>query len=167
MMQDEKAKAQEMAEILRKQEANLTFESFDSEAAWQIGQSLRKRAASINGDVSIDITVGGLQLFHSAVGNPSPNNENWIRRKRNTVMAFWKSSALVGQEMKASGRALSDHGYSENDMTLSGGSFPIRIKNMGVVGTVTISGLSHDQDHPLIVDALSEYLGVSTKPTQK
>lgn len=166
-MQDEKTKAREMAEILRKQEADLTFASFDSEAAWQIGQSLRKRAISINGNVTIDITVGGLQLFHSAVGHPSPNNENWIRRKRNTVMTFWQSSALVGQEMKASGRTLADHGYSENDMTLSGGSFPIRIKNLGVVGTVTVSGLSHDMDHPLIVDALSEYLGISTVSTQK
>jgi uncharacterized protein (UPF0303 family) len=167
IMQDEKAKAREIAEILRKQEADLTFESFDTEAAWQIGQSLRKRALSMNGNVTIDITVGGLQLFHSAVGHPAPNNDNWIRRKRNTVMTFWQSSALVGQEMKASGRSQSDHGYSANDMTLSGGSFPIRIKNLGVVGTITISGLPHDMDHPLIIDALSEYLGISTEPSQK
>ncbi len=167
MIQDEKTKAREMAEIIRKQETDLTFDSFDTEAAWQIGQSLRKRAISINGNVTIDITVGGLQLFHSAVGNPSPNNDNWIRRKRNTAMTFWQSSALVTQEMKASGRTLLDHGYTENDLALSGGSFPIRIKNLGVVGTVTISGLHNDMDHPLIVDALSEYLGISTESTQK
>ena len=163
MTQDEKSAAQAMAEIIRKQEADLTFDSFDNESAWQIGQSLRKHALGHGGSVSIDITVNGLQLFHSVAGHPTPNNDNWVRRKRSTVLEFWKSSLLVTQEMKASGRTLLEYGLSENDLALSGGSFPIRLKDLGVVGTVTVSGLPQTHDHQLIVDTLSEYLGVKTE----
>jgi uncharacterized protein (UPF0303 family) len=163
MMQDEKLAAQAMAETIRKQEADLVFSHFDNDTAWLIGQSLRKHAAEHGGNVSIDITVGGLQLFHSVVGHPTPNNDNWVRRKRSTVLEFWKSSLLVAKEMKASGRTLLEHGLSENDMALSGGSFPIRLKDLGVVGAVTVSGLPQTHDHQLIVDTLSGYLGVKTE----
>lgn len=167
MMQDDKLAAQAMAEIIRKQEADLVFSHFDNDTAWQIGQSLRKHALDHGGSVSIDITANGLQLFHSVVGHPTPNNDNWVRRKRSTVLEFWKSSLLVAQEMKASGRTLLEHGLSENDLALSGGSFPIRIKNLGVVGAVTVSGLPQTHDHQLIVDTLSEYLDIKTESVLK
>ena len=166
-MQDGKAAAQTMAEIIRKQEAELIFSHFDGDTAWAVGQSLRKHALNLGGSVSIDITVSGLQLFHSIAGQPAPNNDNWVRRKRNTVMEFWKSSLLVAQEMKASGRTLAEYGLPEKDLALSGGSFPIRIKNLGVVGAITVSGLPQTHDHQLIVDTLSEYMGIKTESVLK
>ncbi len=166
-MQDEKAAAQAMAEVIRKQEADLAFDHFDYDSAWVIGQSLRKHAMDHGGSVSIDITVSGLQVFHSVVGQPTPNNDNWVRRKRNTVLEFWKSSLLVAQETKVSGRTLVEYGLAENDLALSGGSFPIRIKNLGVVGAITVSGLPQTHDHQLIVGTLSEYMGVKTESVLK
>ncbi len=162
-MQNEKPAAPDMAEIIRKQEAALVFDEFDGEAAFAIGQGLRERAMRLGGNVSIDITANGVTLFHCASGRPTPNNMRWVRRKRNTVLEFHKSSLLVAQEMKASARTLQDFGLAESDYALSGGGFPIRISSLGVVGAITVSGLPQTHDHQLIVDALSQYLRVKTE----
>ena len=40
-------------------------------------------------------------------------------------------------------------------MILPWGSIPIMVKNAGIVGAVTVKGLSDVDDHNLIVEALS------------
>jgi len=119
-------------------------------------------AIAHGGSVSIDITLNGLQLFHTIVEKPSPNNDRWVTRKRSTVLEFWKSSLLVTQEMLLSGRTLTDFGLDEKDLALSGGGFPIRIKDVGVVGAIVVSGLPQTHDHQLIVDTLAKYLHADT-----
>ena len=162
-MQDEKGAVRQLAEIIRRQEAALQFDHFDAGDAWLIGQSLRVRAIAHGGSVSIDIVLGGLQLFHSVVEQPSPNNDRWVKRKRATVQEFWKSSLLVAQEMLLSGRTLKEFGLNEKDFALSGGGFPIRIKNGGVIGAIVVSGLPQTHDHQLIVDTLAEHLHVQVE----
>ncbi len=162
-MQDDKDAPRQMAEIIRRQEAALQFEHFDAGDAWAIGQSLRVHALAHGGSVSIDITFSGLQLFHTVVEKPSPNNDRWVARKRNTVLEFWKSSLLVTQEMLLSGRTLAEFGLNEKEFALSGGGFPIRMKDAGVAGAIVVSGLPQTHDHQLIVDALAEYLHVDAE----
>jgi len=103
-MQEENSSAQAMAEIIRTQEKALQFDNFTADDAWTIGMSLREHAMARGGNVSIDITLNRLALFHSVAGQPTPNNDRWVNRKRNTVLEFWKSSLLVAQEMILSGR---------------------------------------------------------------
>lgn len=38
------------------------------------------------------------------------------------------------------------------------GSFPVRVRGAGVVAAVTVSGLSSDDDHQLVVDSIREFL---------
>ena len=45
---------------------------------------------------------------------------------------------------------------------MSGGAFPIRVAGAGVVAVITVSGLASDDDHQLVVDAITEYLGAGS-----
>jgi uncharacterized protein (UPF0303 family) len=46
---------------------------------------------------------------------------------------------------------------SEADFAPHGGSFPIIIKDTGVIGTITVSGLPSAVDHGLVVDVIRAY----------
>ena len=47
----------------------------------------------------------------------------------------------------------------EKEYACCGGGFPLAVKEVGVVGTICVSGLPHLEDHKLIIDSLKEYLG--------
>ncbi len=154
---------QEMLAIVAEQEALLRFASFSPEDAWELGLKLRENGQKHGGDMAMDITVSGLSLFRCAVGRPSPNNSRWIQRKINTVSQYWKSSLRVFLELKLSGRTLEESGWSQQELALSGGCFPLRLGDSAVIGTVTVSGLPHTHDHQLIADTLAEHLGVPVR----
>jgi len=40
-----------------------------------------------------------------------------------------------------------------------GGSFPIAVSGTGIIGSVTVSGLSQRADHELVVEALCSEIG--------
>jgi uncharacterized protein (UPF0303 family) len=39
-----------------------------------------------------------------------------------------------------------------------GGAFPLIIRDVGVVGTITVSGLPQQEDHELVVTTLKQFL---------
>ena len=41
-----------------------------------------------------------------------------------------------------------------------GGAFPVMVRHVGMVGTVTVSGLPQAEDHRLVVSVLREFLGL-------
>ena len=40
------------------------------------------------------------------------------------------------------------------------GAFPIRIRDVGVIGTVTVSGLPQADDHAFVTEMIGSFLGV-------
>ena len=78
------------------QQERLQFEHFDFSTAWAVGTALRTLAESRGQCVSIDIEVNGLPLFFSAMPGTTPDNIDWIRRKKNVVALFRRSSYAVG-----------------------------------------------------------------------
>ena len=42
-----------------------------------------------------------------------------------------------------------------------GGSFPIRVRDVGVVGSVTVSGLPEADDHAFVVEMIEAFLAAS------
>ena len=46
------------------------------------------------------------------------------------------------------------HGLSPEDYVLAGGGFPVKVKGVGAIGVIAVSGLPQRQDHEVIVAAL-------------
>lgn len=144
---------------LLQEEQELQFIKFNETTAWQIGSHLVERALSLNYPVTIDITRGDHQLFHASMDGTSADNDEWIKRKVRVVYRFGHSSFYMGQLLKSKGKSIEEAYFiSENLYASHGGCFPIIIKDTGVIGTITISGLAQEDDHRLVVQAIRDYL---------
>ncbi len=144
---------------LRQQEEDIQFISFTSDTALAIGMTLLQEARKRGKSVAIDITRGGLQLFHFAMEGTSVDNGEWIKRKNNVVNRFGRSSYFVGISLLSTGKTMEEkYLLSSHDYAAHGGAFPLIIKNVGVVGTITVSGLPQQEDHELVVTTLKQFL---------
>ncbi|MDX3924383.1 MAG: heme-degrading domain-containing protein [Shinella sp.] len=145
---------------LAEQEKLLRFACFDPDAAWELGNIVRRTALSRGAAVAIDISLRDRTLFHSALPGTSTDNVEWIRRKRNTVLRLWNSSYLVGRRLALSGRAQEEaHVLPLADYAVHGGGFPILHQGLGCIGAVTVSGVPQREDHAIVADSIAEFLG--------
>lgn len=88
------------------QEKRLQFKSFDSGVAWALGNALKAAAEKRHVAVAIDIQVNGHALFSYAMAGTTPDNWEWIRRKRNVVMRYRRSSYAIGLKHQRAGTTL-------------------------------------------------------------
>ncbi len=148
--------------ILDEQERLLQFGTFDADTAWTLGSLLREKLRARGAGGSVEIEVAGHLLFACVTQGGTPGQANWIRRKRNTVHHFARSTYAIGRKLERDGATLpSRHGLSDADHVAHGGGFPILLRGTGMVGTVIFSGLPQRDDHNLVVDALAEVLGAN------
>lgn len=142
------------------QERELVLPRLDADIAWQIGSKLRAIAAERHLPIVIDIRRFGHPLFYAAMDGTTPDNPEWVRRKGNVVARFHHSSYIDALNEKLKGKTIYEsQGLSLVEYATHGGSFPIRVANAGVVGSITVSGLPMRQDHELVVEALCAVLG--------
>ncbi|KVP08271.1 hypothetical protein WJ83_02450 [Burkholderia ubonensis] len=142
------------------QEQALVFPRFDAARAWALGSRLHALAASRGHAVAIDIATFGQTLFFAALAGATPDNADWVRRKRNVVAHFRRSSYAIGLRMQQAGTTLADkHGLPVTEYSPHGGAFPLTVDGAGVIGSVTVSGLPQRADHGLVVEALCAELG--------
>jgi uncharacterized protein (UPF0303 family) len=146
--------------LARRHEELLVFPSFDESDAWQLGQSLRASAQQLGASVAIDIRRGDDCLFFTAMPGTTPANADWARRKRNLVNLLQSSSYVNGLLIRLGTVNPEFMALPTRDFAWAGGCFPIRVTGSGVVGTITVSGLPQREDHKLVVDTISDYLGV-------
>lgn len=150
----------EKLEELKQQEEALIFEAFNSEKAWDLGNLLvalaRQKATK---PVAISITMNHHTLFYYAFDGTTPDNEAWLRRKENSVYRFYKSTYHLGVYVKLRQDTIFNrYAVSPQEFAQMAGGFPIRVKDMGVVGTVSISGMSDVEDHEMVVEGIRAYL---------
>jgi uncharacterized protein (UPF0303 family) len=144
------------------QEQRLQFERFDATTAWTLGVRLKEAAEAHGVAVAIDIQLHGQPLFFYAMPGTTPDNVDWIRRKRNVVQRFQRSSYAVGLYHQQKGTTLEGQlGVDTRDYAPHGGCFPLKLIGTGCVGTITVSGLPQRQDHELVVEVLAALLGHS------
>jgi uncharacterized protein (UPF0303 family) len=147
-------------ERITRQERRLWFERFDAGTAWELGSRLKMAAEVRGAALVIDVGLCGWQLFHCAMPGTTPDNADWARRKRNTVLRFHRSSYAVGLSLQRQGTTLeAKAGVPLSDYATHGGGFPILLAGQTCIGAITVSGLPQREDHELIVAVLAEYLG--------
>jgi uncharacterized protein (UPF0303 family) len=143
------------------QEQLLQFDGFDAQTAWALGSLMREIAVEREYKIAIEVRQQNLPLFYTALPGTSPDNADWLRRKRNVVERFHKSSYAIGLNMEQRGMTLVErYGVALADYAPNGGGFPVRVKAVGVVGFVGVSGLAQRDDHGFIVEALAHMLKV-------
>jgi uncharacterized protein (UPF0303 family) len=144
---------------LEQQEQRLQFTRFDNDDAWRLGCLIVALAKERQLPVAVDIRRHGHQLFHAALPGTAPDNDAWIERKVRVVDRFSAASYLVGRRLSAKGRTLDQtQGVDPAHYATHGGSFPVRIRDVGVVGAITVSGLAQADDHALVVEAIEKFL---------
>jgi uncharacterized protein (UPF0303 family) len=146
---------------LEAQEEQLVFTRFSNEDAWRLGSAMVAAAVERALPVTIDIRRHGQQLFHVALPGTTAENDSWIERKVNVVNRFAAASYLVGRRLAARGSALDEAlGVEPRLFAAHGGAFPIRIRDVGVVGTVTVSGLPQADDHAFVAEMIGAFLSI-------
>jgi uncharacterized protein (UPF0303 family) len=142
------------SEDLLAEEEELQFGSFTNDDAWALGCALVEAARGL--PVAIDISRGEQRLFHAGLPGSAADNDAWIERKNRVVRRFEHSSYYmnVSSEGEFNARYLLD----ESEFAAHGGAFPVIVRGVGVVGTVTVSGLPQEEDHRLVVSVLRAFL---------
>ncbi|TNM62016.1 heme-degrading domain-containing protein [Aliirhizobium smilacinae] len=145
---------------IAEQERLLVFDRFDSDEAWALGERLRRLASERGLPVAIDVTLHSMPVFYTALSGSTADNARWVRRKRNIVLHFLRSSYAVGLRLAQQDATLEEKfSLSDTDYAAHGGSFPITVAGVGCIGAVTVSGLPQREDHNLVVAVLAEMLG--------
>jgi uncharacterized protein (UPF0303 family) len=146
---------------LEAQEEQLVFTRFSNADGWRLGSAMVAAAIERALPVTIDIRRHGQQLFHVALSGTTAENDSWIERKVNVVNRFAAASYLVGRRLAARGITLDEAlGVEPRLFAAHGGAFPIRIRDVGVVGTVTVSGLPQADDHAFVTEMIGAFLGL-------
>jgi uncharacterized protein (UPF0303 family) len=153
---------EQLLSTLLKQEEVLRLTEFTNDIAFELGLRLVEAARKEGKGITIDIRRNGQQLFHSALPGTSADNDAWIVRKNRVVDRFGHSSYYMGRYYASNDSTLEKSALlPESEYAAHGGAFPIIIKNVGVVGTITVSGLPQREDHEFVVRVLAGFLGVT------
>jgi uncharacterized protein (UPF0303 family) len=145
--------------LIDQQEQCLQFEYFDKATAWELGCTLKSMCEKKNSAIAIEIRLCHETVFFCSMPGASPNNADWVRRKRNTTELLQQCSYAAGRVLARDAQTQQSlSGLPLRDYSSYGGSFPIRIVGVGFVGAVTVSGLPERDDHNLIVQALATML---------
>ena len=145
--------------LVKKQEQDLILPQFDEDVAFSVGAALRQRALAESLGIVIDIRTWDRQMFFAATAGTSADNAEWVRRKINSVRRFARASYRLVLE-RGEEPFSPQSGADPVDYVIAGGGFPIRVRNAGIIGCVTVSGLPGRHDHGVVVDALCDHLGM-------
>jgi len=146
-------------EILEIEHDELQFKSFSNIKALEIGLRLKEIAEKKQLAITIDIERHSQQLFHYALEGTSKDNDQWIKRKNRVVNHFGKSSYYIKKYIEKKNTSLKDLFFlNSEEYSAFGGAFPIFMKDTGIVGTITVSGLPDVEDHNLVVAVIKEFI---------
>lgn len=134
----------------------IQFRSFSLDDAWTLGTILVRLARDRSLPLAIDVRLGTQRAFHAALPGATADNDAWIERKARVVTAHSRSSLAVRLTYEAQDKDFDSFARRDpRKFAAFGGGVPIRV-GTALVGVATVSGLPHEQDHALVIEALLE-----------
>jgi uncharacterized protein (UPF0303 family) len=144
---------------LQAQERDLMLVNADLASLQRLGHQMAQAAAERGLPIVIQIRSGGRLVYVSALPGSTASNDEWAPRKARVAQHFEQSSLLVRRQHERDGEDVhTRHGLSPELFKANGGAFPLRVRNVGVVGTVVVSGLPQVDDHEFVVEQLAIFL---------
>jgi uncharacterized protein (UPF0303 family) len=144
---------------------SMALSRFGAEDAWQLGSHLRTIAAGRNAPVAIEIQrANGQVIFATVLNDATIDALSWTKRKIATALRFEQSSMAVDLSLQLRGLTLAQFGLSDTQYAAAGGAVPLRVQGAGCVGAVAMAGLSSEDDHQLVQDAVGWLLQQQIPP---
>lgn len=157
---------QNIMDTIDQQEHMLRLKHFSNQDGLDLGNFMVNfaREQGITVSVAVRKNTGGI-LFHHLMEGTNINNQNWMRRKFNTVLLWEHSSLRAWAHERLTGETVYTHGFSEEEYIFFGGGFPLILESGEFVGVLTVSNLPHFKDHAFVVAGLAKWLGVENVPS--
>ncbi|MDD3279252.1 MAG: heme-binding protein [Lachnospiraceae bacterium] len=156
---------EELIKVLDMQEEILQFSHFTNGDAWELGSLIAVEAGRRGLPVAVSIRLNnGYTVFQYGSDGTGLYNEDMLTRKHETVKYTEQSSMHLYLRLRLSEKTQEDMQLPTSKYAAVGGGFPIRVEEVGVIGSVTVSGIGHVADHDLIVNCISRYLHVDEVP---
>lgn len=150
--------AKELLETVLEQEKKYQFDTLSHEDVWRLGNILADLAKDCYKPVGVEIKVNGLILFTFYPEGATEYYKMVLTRKHNTANVLEKSSLRLYAECAVSGLdPAKDMLLDPTRFQFRGGSFPIRLRNGCVVGSIAAAGMQHTEDHALIISGLEKF----------
>lgn len=144
---------------IQRQEECLRFSEIDSVMIRRICDRIASAASASSQAVCILARVNKLVLYALTLPGASANNSAWAIRKANFCERYSVSSLHAMRNMLKSGKTFDECGMDSSKYGFSGGSFPLLLTGGLCIGSITVSGLSGEEDHQLVADAIASELG--------
>ncbi|HQZ12857.1 MAG TPA: heme-degrading domain-containing protein [Devosia sp.] len=151
------AVAEDIQKIIA-QEQGLVFPEFNERVAFALATQVRERAKAETLGIACSVRLWDRPLVYFGMPGATADNEHWIRRKSNVVQRLMKASYRAKLENNEEKMFPPHRNLPVDEFALSGGSFPIRVKGIGIVGAATVSGLHERVDHEIVVRAICQVL---------
>jgi uncharacterized protein (UPF0303 family) len=133
----------------------IELEKFSNSLAFEMGSAIINLAKSRNQHIAVEISRLNHTVFLYMDDSLPADKHNWLRRKANVAKQFEESSLSVKHDLKNGNITLEEtFGLDEKDFLAKGGAIPIVVKDAGMVGVITVSGLRDEEDHNIIIEAL-------------
>lgn len=155
---------EEAIKILQMQEEILQFTHFTNADAWELGCFLVSESKRRGLTIGVMIQLNnGVTVFQHLEDGITLDKWKDMQRKAEVTKERESSSLRSFMEYSQLEESLSKDVLSKKD-PIYGGSFPIRIEEVGVIGSLTIAGLDHVLNHDFLVKCISKYLHVDEIP---
>lgn len=146
---------------IARQEKVLQFDVFRNDTALGIGLKLISMTKRQKQSVAVNITRNASMLLYQGMNGTSRDRADRIRRKSNLVNRTGRSAYNVYTEVKNNGGNYDAIPTRDpREYAAHGGAYPLKIRGVGTVGTITVSALPGADDHAMVVAALKWYLNI-------